>query len=103
MRLSFSAFVLAFLFCSSGALSAADVDNGSRLAKRWCASCHIVSGDYNRELDRIPSFALIAQRPGLSDERLAYLLLEPHPIMPKMSLSRKEAADIAAYIAAQHR
>jgi hypothetical protein len=29
----------------------------------------------------------------------AFFLLEPHPKMPNMQLSRSEAADLAAYIA----
>jgi hypothetical protein len=32
-------------------------------------------------------------------EKLAFFLLDPHPVMPNMSLSRNEAQDIAAYIA----
>jgi hypothetical protein len=55
------------------------------------------------EIDHIPSFASIAQRADLSAEKLAFLLLEPHPQMPNISLSRKEAEDIAAYIAEQRR
>ena len=35
---------------------------------------------------------------GLRRNRLANFLLDPHPKMPNMSLTRTEAADIAAYI-----
>jgi hypothetical protein len=31
--------------------------------------------------------------------RLAFFLLDPHPKMPNMSLTRIEASDLAAYIA----
>ena len=31
--------------------------------------------------------------------RLTFFLLDPHPKMPDMALSRAEAADLAAYIA----
>jgi hypothetical protein len=37
--------------------------------------------------------------PGLDAAKIAHFLLDPHPKMPDMSLSRTEAADIAAYIA----
>ena len=30
------------ILLSANAASAADIDNGERLAQRWCASCHIV-------------------------------------------------------------
>ena len=33
--------------------------------------------------------------------KLALFLLEPHPKMPNMNLSRNEANDLAAYIALQ--
>lgn len=46
-----------------------------------------------------PPFASIASRPGFDSNRLAFFVLEPHPKMPDMSLTRIEAGDIAAYIA----
>jgi mono/diheme cytochrome c family protein len=103
MRLSIAGLAVALLFGSNEAAFAADADNGSRLAQRWCASCHIVTGTQSRGTDAVPSFASIAQREGFSADRLAFFLLIPHPIMPNMSLSRDEAQDIAAYIATQRR
>jgi hypothetical protein len=66
-------------------------------------TCHVVSSAQRVEIDHSPSFASIAQRADLSAEKLAFFLLEPHPKMPNMSLSRKEADDLAAYIAEQRR
>ena len=94
---------LSLLACTSGAAFAADADNGSNLARRWCASCHIVSGAQSKGIDTAPSFASIAQMTDLSAEKLAYFLLEPHPKMQDMSLSRDAAKDLAAYIAQQRR
>ena len=79
----------------------ANPQNGAVLAQRWCASCHIVSKDQTKAIDGVPSFAAIAQRGDLSGERLAFVLLNPHPAMPAMTLARNEARDIAAYIATQ--
>jgi hypothetical protein len=45
----------------------------------------------------------MAKTPGLDAAKLALYLLLPHPKMPDMSLSRSEAADLAAYITAQGR
>lgn len=84
-------------FASQPAL-AADADNGLRLAERWCASCHVVTSTQSKAGDATPTFASIAQRKDFSVEKLAFFLLDPHPIMPNMSLSRNEAQDIAAYI-----
>jgi mono/diheme cytochrome c family protein len=101
MRILAQAAVAAVIVCTSQAAFAADADNGSRLAQRWCASCHIISSAQRTGTDIAPSFASIAQKPGFTAERLAFFLLEPHPKMPNLSLTRAEAADLAAYIAAQ--
>jgi len=77
---------------------AADAQNGERLARLWCASCHVVSPDQQRANADAPPFASIGKKPGFSAERLAMFLLEPHPKMPNMALSRFEAGDLAAYI-----
>ena len=110
MRLFVFCFTLALLFCAEEAAfaqdasqkrTAPDANKGSVLAERWCSSCHIVSGTQGKGGDATPSFASIARRPNFSVEKLAFFLLDPHPIMPRMALSRDEARDIAAYIARQ--
>ena len=78
----------------------ADPDDGEKLARRWCAACHLVAPDQQTATTDAPPFATIARAPGFNREKLAFFLLEPHPKMPNMSLSRNEAADLADYIAA---
>ena len=46
-------------------------------------------------------FSAIAKEPGIDAAKIALYLLLPHPKMPDMNMSRAEAADLAAYIAAQ--
>ncbi|MDR3463009.1 MAG: cytochrome c, partial [Beijerinckiaceae bacterium] len=75
--------------------------HGEIIAKRWCAACHIVASDQKRGADNVPTFESIAKRPGFDKAKLAFFLLDPHPKMPNMSLTRDEAEDIAAYIARQ--
>jgi mono/diheme cytochrome c family protein len=77
---------------------AADANNGAQLAKRWCATCHIVDSDQKQASADVPPFAAIARKPGFTPEKVAFFLLDPHPKMPNFPLSRSEAADIAAYI-----
>ena len=77
----------------------ADAAHGETLAKRWCASCHIVANDQTRGADNAPAFASIAKTPGFSAEKVAQFLMDPHPKMPDMQLSRKETSDLGAYIA----
>jgi mono/diheme cytochrome c family protein len=83
------------------AAAAADAAQGQTLAKRWCAACHIVASDQQKGSTQAPPFSAIADKPGFDEGKLALFLLDPHPKMPDMNLSRNEAADLAAYIAKQ--
>ena len=74
---------------------------GAELAERWCASCHIVSSKQTKGTDGVPSFASVGQRPDLNVDKLRSFLLDPHPVMPNITLSRDDARDLAAYIATQ--
>jgi mono/diheme cytochrome c family protein len=79
---------------------AADADHGGELAKRWCATCHLVEAGQKQASADVPPFAAVAGKSDFTPEKIASFLLEPHPKMPNFPLSRDEAADIAAYIAA---
>lgn len=85
----------------SGAASAADAGKGEVLAKRWCSTCHVVAGNQTQGGTQAPAFSTIAKTRGLDAAGIALFLLAPHPKMPDMSLSRAEAADLAAYIHSQ--
>lgn len=94
------AFVVAIASAAGAApVMGADADNGGRLAQRWCAACHVVSPAQTQASADAPPFATIARKPGFSAAQLTYFLLDPHPKMPNMALTRTEAADLAAYIA----
>ena len=84
----------------NAALAADEID-GATLAKRWCATCHVVASDQQRQAGEAPPFSAIAKTPGLDAGKLALFLLLPHPKMPDMNLSRAEAAYLAAYIKTQ--
>ncbi|MGA2485526.1 MAG: c-type cytochrome [Roseiarcus sp.] len=91
---------LAALSLSANAY-AADVDHGETLAKRWCAACHVVASDQSHGQDNAPPFATIAKIPGFDANAIARFLMNPHPKMPDMQISRDEADDLAAYIVRQ--
>jgi mono/diheme cytochrome c family protein len=90
------------MFGASVAL-AADPYHGESLARRWCVSCHVVGANQQRTTGEAPPFAEIAARPDFDVNRLAFFLLDPHPKMPNMALTRIEAGDLAAYIASLRR
>jgi hypothetical protein len=58
-----------------------------------------MQNDQKLATDQAPPFVSIARMPAFDANKLAFLLLKPHPNMPSLSLSRIEIADIANYIA----
>jgi cytochrome c len=88
--------LVAGIFLASAAL-AADPDSGRRVAEMRCVTCHVVAPDQRRDVTDAPSFEVIARKFATSPETLAFSLLDPHPRM-NVSLTRREAQDIAAYI-----
>jgi mono/diheme cytochrome c family protein len=92
------AFLMTTAVLDSSAGFAADASHGRQVARRWCASCHVVAANQRQTTAEAPPFATIARRSDFDARRLATFLLNPHPKMPNMSLTRVEAADIAAYI-----
>ena len=80
---------------------AADAEQGKVIAERWCSGCHVVQPRQTTAVtDQAPAFATIAKTPDFDAGKLALLLLRPHPSMPKLSLSRSEVTDLAAYMRA---
>ena len=100
-HLALCLFAVAFTVSLALPARAADAGQGEILAKRWCAACHVVSPGQAQGSTQAPPFSEIARKPGLDAGKLALYLLLPHPRMPDMNMSRAEAADLAAYIAAQ--
>lgn len=76
---------------------AGDVQKGGVIAKRWCASCHVVAKDQTSAMADAPSFFDIAQRRP-DKKQIGNFLVDPHPPMPDMHLSRREIDDIVTYI-----
>ncbi|MFZ0207303.1 MAG: c-type cytochrome [Roseiarcus sp.] len=93
-----ASFVVMASSCPFPAHAAGDADHGEQLGRRWCAACHIVTGDQTRGTDNVSTFSEIAHIPGLDAAKIALFLRDPHPKMPDMQLSTQEAADLAAYI-----
>jgi mono/diheme cytochrome c family protein len=93
----------AVVAAATGATSAfaAGADQGGVLARRWCATCHVVAPGQQQASTQAPPFSAIANKPGFDAGQLALYLLLPHPRMPDMNMSRAEAADLAAYIHSQ--
>jgi hypothetical protein len=66
-------FVLAVILGVTPAF-AADPDNGERLARRWCAACHVVASNQRGPVGEAPPFASIAAKPDFDAAKLAFFL-----------------------------
>ena len=82
----------------ASALAQGNAEAGGEIARRWCANCHLVSPDQSAVVADVPSFPSIAQRTDSEIEALEGFLIDPHPPMPDMSLTREEIRDLLAYI-----
>ena len=99
VRRTLAGFAIATIWASTAAAAPAQAVRGEKLARHWCASCHIVASDQKAGSDTAPPFATIARKPGFDGGKIAEFLMDPHPKMPDMQLSRDEARDLGAYIA----
>lgn len=75
---------------------AADPAQGERLAKRWCAECHVVAPGQTSAKADVPSFASISANRRVPE--ISAFLRADHPQMPDMSLSRDEIANLIAWM-----
>jgi mono/diheme cytochrome c family protein len=74
-------------------------ERGALLAETWCSSCHIVSSGQTQGSADAPTFSGIAERSPEAIDALAAFLMDPHPPMPDLSLTREDIRDLLAYIA----
>lgn len=96
-----TAVFAAGLLLAPGPSYAGDVKEGRALARAWCAQCHIVEANQKQASDIAPPFAQIANDPSKSPLSITAWLTDPHPPMPKLSLTQGQIEDLVAYIEAQ--
>ena len=90
------------LFALPSMVQAADAAAGRQLAEQWCANCHrIAPGGPGPQTDAVPAFAVIASRPGLTEDTVSAFLRSPHATMPDHGLTLRQAQDLAAYVLSQ--
>lgn len=95
-------YLIPFTLLAGGAAAQAQqpmAGEGLRVARQWCASCHIVSRDMPPPAtDAAPTFAGIAARPTTTETSLRVFLQTPHANMPNWQLSRAELDVLVAHI-----
>jgi len=77
-----------------------DPEHGKAIAEAWCSSCHLVGpGPDRTALAGVPTFSSIAPRLPEDADALAAFIIDPHPPMPELGLTRQTIRDVLAYIA----
>ena len=74
-------------------------EDGKVLAGKLCGGCHLTGTERNGAAPvGPPPFVSIANRAGQTAERIEGALIQPHPPMPDMQLTKEEMRDIIAYL-----
>ncbi len=83
---------------AGSATSLPDPIHGQSLAARLCSNCHLVGTGQKQANVDIPSFREIANKEAQTEGSImASIVLPKHP-MPTIPLTKRELADLAAYI-----
>ncbi len=95
-------FALISIFCVFGHAStatSADKDWGREVAQRVCAECHaVLPHEPFSPNPEAPTFAAIAENPGISRISLVVWFQTPHQKMPNLVLKAEDQEGIIAYI-----
>jgi mono/diheme cytochrome c family protein len=89
--------LMTFAIPAIAAAPAGNVDAGRQLVTRSCTSCHAMNAT-TTALDGAPPLSYIAKD---NKQRPAWIrgwLMDPHPPMPGIMLSRQQVNDVIAYL-----
>jgi len=77
-----------------------DIRAGREFAMVHCSECHVVVHRLGspRRVGGPPDFTDVAGMPGMTRTALLAFLRSPHPTMPDLILSERQANDVIAYI-----
>lgn len=97
--------LLATCAASAATLAADDLkhepsaEQGLKLAEKLCQNCHVIQETAETTVPAgVPTFRVIANKPGQTGEHIKAILVKPHAPMPDMQLTNDEIADLLAYI-----
>lgn len=100
MRTALLPCAVVFVACAQSALAAAgnaDAGAGRQLVMRSCSSCHAIE-TAKTATDSAPPFLAVAKTNKQNPAWIRGWLMNPHPPMPNISLSRRQIDDIVAYL-----
>jgi cytochrome c len=95
-------FAIGAIVLSAAATQAAQigsVEEGLTIARERCAACHLVVKEDGRSInEKAPTFARIANIPGMTPSALRAALNTSHSTMPNLAIKDDDADSIVAYI-----
>ena len=81
------------------AQEAGDPRRGLQYAQRVCAECHaVLPAERSSPRPELPTFATVANTPGMTGIAIAVWLQTPHKSMPNLILKLEDRNDLIAYI-----
>src|SRR5215831_11267519 len=85
------------ILLTSAATSASDAQAGRDIVMRSCVSCHATEGTRTAS-DHAPPLSFLARANRERPASIRGWLMNPHPPMPNLMMSRKQIADVIAYL-----
>jgi mono/diheme cytochrome c family protein len=89
--------VMCISYATSAIAAAGNAEAGRQLAIRSCSSCH-ASEASKTATDGAPPFSAVAKTNKDNPAWIRGWLMNPHPPMPNISLSRQQIDNIVAYL-----
>jgi mono/diheme cytochrome c family protein len=84
---------------SARAAQIGSVEQGSAIARERCAECHLTVKENGRSTnEKAPTFARIANVPGMTAAALRAALNTSHSTMPNLVIKGDDADSLIAYI-----
>jgi mono/diheme cytochrome c family protein len=95
----FAVIVLVMNAATAQAAEVGSAEQGLRIAREQCAECHLIGKEKGRSInEKAPTFAKIANTPGMTAAALRIALNTPHRSMPNLVIKDADADSIIAYI-----
>lgn len=98
--LPYAALGIAFLIATSVDTSAANIQQGQRLASLYCASCHATDRVSQSPLSIAPPFRDLHKKYPVDtlEEALGEGIMTGHPTMPQFQFDPDQIADFLAFL-----
>ena len=99
IRPCFAAGAIVLSAVATQAAQIGSVEEGLTIARERCAACHLVVNENGRSInEKAPTFARIANTPGMTPSALRAALNTSHNTMPNLIIKDDDAESIIAYI-----